>query len=307
MIITWLTGGLGNQMFQYAAGLALAHRRRTLQKLDVSWFREYPEYEDHNRYALGCFNITEQFATQDEVDQMRGCALTRSERFSVGLARRLHFYQYARKFEAKGSWHSAKASRFYPEFFDLPDETYLQGMWQSEKFFLPVADLIRLHFSFRYPQPKAVAETIELIKAGPSVAVHFRRGDYLRNPTFAKEIGALGLDYYYQGVETIRQRHPDVRLFVFSDDIDAVESEFRPSCPCIFVRSAGKENAFEKIRMMSRCDHAIIANSTFSWWGAWLNPSPDKFVIAPDPWFAGEGRDGSQVVPEGWMRLSARS
>ena len=80
MIITWLSGGLGNQMFQYAAGLALAERRRTVLKLDVSWFREDPGYEAHNRYALSCLNITEQFATQQEIERVRGVQFTRTER-----------------------------------------------------------------------------------------------------------------------------------------------------------------------------------------------------------------------------------
>ncbi len=303
MIISWLTGGLGNQMFQYAAGLSLASLRRTVLKLDVSWFREYAEYEDHNRYALSCFNISEQFATREEIDRIKGVRLTRSERLSVGLARRLHFFQYVRKFEPAGNWHPARSFWFYPEFLDLFDSTYLEGMWQSEKFFRPVADVLRNHFSFRYPPTKDVEVTLRLIQDGPSVAVHFRRGDYLRNPKFASEMGALGFDYYYRALEVVRQREPKAKLFVFSDDIDAVEAEFRPSCPTHFVRSVGKWNDFDKVRLMSHCDHAIIANSTFSWWGAWLNPSAQKLVVAPDPWFAGDAQRGRDVVPESWTKV----
>lgn len=303
MIISWLTGGLGNQMFQYAAGLALAYRRRTVLKLDVSWFREYPNYEDHNRYALGCLNISEQFATRGEVERLRGVALSRVERISATVARRLHFYEYAKRLEWKGNRHSAPSFAFYPEFFDLPDETYLEGMWQSEKFFSPIADLVRLHFSFRYPAAGPVQEIIQKIESGSSVAVHFRRGDYIRNPQFAKNIGVLGLDYYYNALEVLLRRNSDLRCFVFSDDIDAVEREFRPDCECHFVRAAGKWNAFDKIRMMSRCEHAIIANSTFSWWGAWLGEKPGQMVIAPEKWFAeGSPHDASDLVPERWLR-----
>ncbi len=307
MIITWLTGGLGNQMFQYAAGLALAHRRRTVLKMDVSWFREDPEFEEHNRYALSCFNISEHFATCEEVDRLRGVSFTKSERLAASLARRLHFYRYAKGFERRGKRHAPETSAFDPGFFALPDETYLEGMWQSEKFFAPIADLVRLQFSFRYPASPVVEETIRQIESGPSVAVHFRRGDYVSNPAFARGIGAVDLDYYYGALEILRGRHSDLSLYVFSDDIDAVEKEFRPPGRCHFVRSTGKWNSFDKIRMMSRCDHAIIANSTFSWWAAWLNPSPSKTVIAPDPWFVEDELRGRDVVPESWMRLGRSS
>lgn len=303
MIITWLTGGLGNQMFQYAAGLSLAHRRRTVLKLDVSWFREDPEFESHNRYALECLNISEQFATEREIDRLRGVALTRSERLAAALARRLHFYQHARHLDLRGNRHSASSFAFSPEFFDLPDHTYLEGMWQSEKFFSPIADLVRQHFSFKYPASEAVIEMMRRIGAGPSMAVHFRRGDYIRSPQFAKNIGVLGLDYYHRAVEMLLRRNRELKCFVFSDDIDAVEREFRPDCECHFVRATGEWNAFDKIRLMSRCSHAIIANSTFSWWGAWLGEKPGQVVIAPEAWFAkGSPHDASDLVPERWIR-----
>lgn len=307
MIISWLTGGLGNQMFQYAAGLALAHRRRTVLKLDVSWFREDPEFEDHNRYSLGCFNISEQFATREEVDRLRGLAFTKAERLAASVARRLHFYRYAKSMERHGTRHSPTDFAFDPGFFDLPDETYLEGMWQSEKFFAPIADLVRLQFSFRYPASAAVEATLRQIESGPSAAVHFRRGDYLSNPGFARGIGAIDLDYYHRALEVLRERHPGLSLYVFSDDIDAVEKEFRPAERCHFVRATGRWNSFDKIRMMSHCDHAIIANSTFSWWAAWLNPSPTKTVIAPEPWFAEDALRGRDVVPDSWMRIGRSS
>ena len=291
-------------MFQYAAGLALAHRRRTILKLDVSWFREYAEHEEHNRYALGCFNISEHFATREEIERTRGVRLTRVERWSKTWAQRLHFFRYARRMDEVGTWHRAKSFAYDPEFAELPDETYLEGMWQSEKFFEPISDLVRLHFSFRYPPPTDVLKTVRLIQSKHSVAVHFRRGDYIRNEQYARVNGALGLGYYQRAVEMMLQRDSDLELFVFSDDIDAVEKEFRPDCPCHFVRSAGEWNAFDGMRMMSMCDHAIIANSTFSWWAAWLGEGPHKRVIAPKRWFAdGSAYDSADLVPNRWERV----
>ncbi len=305
MIITRLQGGLGNQMFQYAAGVALAERRRTVLKLDVSWFREYAEFEAHNRYALSCFNITEQFATQEEIDRVAGVKLTRAERWSAALAESLHFYRYARRHAAPANTYYEPPSRFSATFFDQPDNTYLYGMWQSEDYFAPIAHLLRLHFSFRYPPQPSVSAMAERIRsAGPSVAVHFRRGDYVRNPAFNQQIGVLPLDYYEQAIALVRERQPDAILYIFSDDIDGIEREFRPPGPHVFVRATQPWHAFDEIRLMSLCQHAIISNSTFAWWSAWLNPNPDKLVVAPDPWFAGANSSGGDLVPRSWRRLS---
>lgn len=303
MIITSLTGGLGNQMFQYAAGLALAEHRRTVLKLDVSWFRADPAYEAHNRYALSCLNITEQFATQEEVDRVRGVTLTTTERWAAALARAARLNRYAARHAAPANWHQPPGFAFYPQFFDQPDPTYLNGMFQSEKFFAGTADLLRLHFSFRYPAPPAVAALAARIRSGPSAAVHFRRGDYQRNASFAREIGALDLAYYRRAVALLRERSPGATLYIFSDDIEGVAREFTPPGPHEFVRCVQPWHAYDKIRLMSLCEHIAIANSTFSWWAAWLNSSPVKLVIAPDPWFERSTHDTSDLVPAGWIRL----
>ncbi len=304
MIVSWLTGGLGNQMFQYAAGLALAHARRTVHKLDVSWFREDPAYEDHNRYALSCFNITEQFATDEEIERSRGARATRSERLSLPLARALHFYSYANRFAAKGNVYGPTGLGFDEAFFRQPDNTYLHGMFQSERFFAPVADILRQHFTFRYRPLPQVAAMMAQIRSGPSAAVHFRRGDYVRNETFNRDIGVVGLDFYRRAIAMLRERHPSVTLYLFSDDIDAIEKEFTPPGPHVFVRVTQPWHSYDKVRLMSLCDHAIIANSTFSWWGAWLIANPDKTIFAPNPWFAGHSGKSDDVVPLNWVSLT---
>jgi hypothetical protein len=304
MIISRLTGGLGNQMFQYAAGLSLAEHHRTVLKLDVSWFQMDPAYEAHNRYALSCLNITEQFAVQEEIERLQGVQLTRSERFAARLAKSLHFYRYARRHAGPSNLHYAESFRFYPGFFQQPDNTYLHGMWQSEQFFAPISDLLRLHFSFRYGMQPGVSELMSRIRGeGPSVAVHFRRGDYVRNSGFNEVIGVLDFDYYRRAMAQMRERHPNLTFYVFSDDIDSIEREFKPTAPCVYVRAVEHWHSYDKIRLMSACSHAIISNSTFAWWAAWLNPSSNKTVIAPDPWFAGGTQDGRDVIPAAWLRL----
>ena len=303
MIIVKLKGGLGNQMFQYAAGLALAEQRRTTLKLDTSWFCERPGYEAHNRYALSCLNITEQFASPAEIEAFAPVQLTRTERWSVALARHLRLWRYVRAHSRSAAWHVAPTVNYYPEFHLLPDGTALDGYFQSEKFFAVCAPLLRLHFSFRYPPTPEVAELAQRIQAGPSIALHFRRGDYARNPDFAREFGVLSLDYYYRALARLRERAPAARLYVFSDDIEAVAREFRPDGPHEFVRCVKPHHAHDKIRLMALCEHIAIANSTFSWWGAWLNPNPGKLALVPSPWFTGSTQEPLDIVPETWTRL----
>jgi hypothetical protein len=303
MIVTWLTGGLGNQMFQYAAGLALAEQHRTVLKLDVSWYRKYPEYGPQNRYSLSCLNVTEQFATREEIDQLRGVQLTRTERWSVRLARLLRFYQYANRYSNGAHPHYSQRFAFYEEFFDQPDNTYISGMWQSERFFAPVSNLVRLHFSFRYPPTTRVVEMATRISQGTSAFMSVRRGDYVTNPIANRDIGVLTAEYYYRAEALLRDKYPDVTLYIFSDDIESVEREYRPLGKHTFVRVTEPWHAYDQMRLMSQCQHGIIANSTFSWWAAWLIPNSEKIVIAPDPWFASKAYDGCDIVPPNWIRL----
>jgi hypothetical protein len=223
----------------------------------------------------------------------------------VALARALRFYRYAEQNTSNGHWHRQAGFKPYPEFLSLSDHTYLDGMWQSEGFFDKIADLLRLHFSFRYAASAAVNRIAGHIRSVPSIAIHFRRGDYARNVGFNREIGVLDLGYYQRAAAQMRERFPNAMFFIFSDDIDAVERDFRAPGPHTFVRTTQTWNGFDTLRLMSLCQHAIIANSTFSWWAAWLNSYPAKSVVAPDPWFANSEHDASEVVPASWLRLSA--
>jgi hypothetical protein len=304
MIISWLTGGLGNQMFQYAAGLALAEHLRTVHKLDVTWFKLDPAYESHNRYALSCWNVTEQFATDEELQRVQGVRLSKSEQAFLSVARLLRMRRLARLLENTGQRLVQSDHDFVDSFWNAPDHTYLQGMFQSEKYFSPVANLLRAHFTPRYPLHHCTIEWMERVRSGPSIALHFRRGDYAKDPRFAKAMGVLDLDYHHRALARLRERSPAATVYVFSDDIAAVEAEFSIDGPHHFVRGIPPELVHEKILLMSQCEQIAIANSTFSWWAAWLNPNPDKLVIAPDPWFLDAPARSANLVPESWIRLA---
>lgn len=302
MIITHLMGGLGNQMFEYAAGLALAMRRNTILKVDVFYFRE--GNADGRTYALDCLNAPAQFATADEVWRLNG-QLGRKQELAVKLLSSLGQKRLEDLLTVTGQAHHQKQWTYYSEFHDLPDNTWLSGNYQSEKFFAPVAQLLRHQFSFRYPPTPEVEAVAARIKAAPSVAVHFRLGDYASNPRFAAGNGVLPISYYESAMALLRERlGSGTKCFFFSDEPEAAARAFQQTDVVgEWVNCCHAANYYDSMRLMAMCDHNIIANSSFSWWAAWLNPNPDKIVIAPKQWFADEHHSTDDLIPEGWERV----
>jgi len=304
MIISRLFCGLGNQMFQYAAGLALAHSRNTVLKLDVSWFSEGNAAVAHERYGLDCFVLNGQFATAQELDSCRGLQRNVAEHRYARLLNKIGLRRYADLIPLGGSWHVQKHFHFYPEFFDLPDRCVIDGTFQSEKFFAPVAKIIKKHFGFRYAPSSKVAALAQEIQSCEAVAIHFRRGDLVNNPKYQKSQAPLGTDYYKRAIDQIRSRIVKPTFYIFSDDIAyAKESDLCPD-GAIFIDCIKDWNAYDALRLMSLCKHFIIANSTFSWWGAWLSENPEKIVIHPNPWFANMPQnDTRDLCPDSWISI----
>ena len=292
-------------MFQYAAGLALARRRNTVLKLDVSWFSEGSAEASHERYGLDCFVLDAHFATEQELAWSRGHQRNVAESRFARLLENIGLRRYAALLPTGGNWHNQKQFHFYPEFFDLPDGTVIDGTFQSEKFFQPVSEQLRRAFNFRYPATREVEALAERIRSGPSVAVHFRRGDFSTYSKYTNSIGAVGFEYYDRAIEKIRSQMPlGTKYYFFSDDIQLIEREYKSPVPAVYVDIFKSGNFYDKIRLMSMCEHNIISNSTFSWWGAWLNPSLDKIIIRPDPWFANmPEKDTRDLCPEGWIAI----
>jgi hypothetical protein len=304
MIVARIFSGLGNQMFQYAAGLALAERHRSVLKLDVNWFQVYPDFEAHNRYGLSCFNICEQFATQPEIDRLRGLPLSLPERMAVRIARPLRFFQLAASHSQQGSYFAEQGSTPNAGFGALQDATYLDGLWQSDEYFRGIAPILRQHLTIRYPMPPAVAALARRIAASqPNAFIHFRRGDYVRDARISREIGTIGLSYYIEAERRLREAYPGITCYIFSDDIEGIAREYRPQTPHEFVRCIEPSHSHEIIRLMGLCQHAVISNSTFSWWGAWLIDSTSKTVFAPEPWFADPPTPNPGPVPPSWIKL----
>lgn len=291
-------------MFQYAAGLALAHRRNTVLKLDVSWFSEGNAEANHETYGLDCFVLDSHFATEQELVWCRGHQPNAAESRFGRLLSKIGLRRYSELLPTGGNWHIQKQFHFYPEFFDLSDGTVIDGTFQSKKFFAPVAKIIRTHFGFRYGPSSKVAALAQEIQGCEAVAVHFRRGDLVASEKYKVSQAALGINYYPEAFAQISSKVRSPRFFIFSDDLDFART--CGVCPqdAVFVDCVEEWNPYDALRLMSLCKHFIIANSSFSWWGAWLSENVDKVVIRPDPWFANmPENDTRDLCPDSWISI----
>lgn len=290
MIIVRLIGGLGNQMFQYALGRRLADGLRVPLKLDVTPFRSYVLH----RYALWALNIREQLATDREIS----CA--RVGRFPT-VRRRL------RRVLPRAATESPrvvleKAFRFDASVLDAADGSYLEGYWQSDKYFSPVEERLRVEFSVRSPLGGRDLAIAEKMQEGNSVSVHVRRADYVSDPT--RVLGTCDEGYYAQAFEYLGERIEQPKFFVFSDEPDWARTHLRIPLSKTFVCHNDARRNFEDLRLMSLCRHHVIANSTFSWWGAWLGANPSKIVVMPKRWFPDRDPDETtDIRPASWIAL----
>jgi hypothetical protein len=191
---------------------------------------------------------------------------------------------------------------YWPEFESIPDHCCLSGYWQSEKYFKRYESAIRGEFAFRHPLDARNAELAAEIGSVSAVSLHVRRGDYSSNPKTRAIHGLCSLEYYRAAIEHIAKRVELPCFFVFSDDIGWARDHLDVGFRCSFIGHNQGERNFVDMHLMSLCKHHIIANSSFSWWGAWLNPDPEKTVIAPRRWFANDTPTGD-LIPEEWVRL----
>ena len=288
MIVVRLCGGLGNQLFQYATGRRLAHARRAELVLDLGWYARMPSSDTPRAYELGQYPILARPATPGEA---LWCRLHEGR-----LLRRLSFlprrWRHLRE----------KSFEFDSLVLNLPDDTYLDGYWQNHRYFEDIADLIRNELTPIAPFGPQDEKVAALMAEGDAVSVHVRRGDYVTHRTAAVTHGLCSLDYYKAALARVLPHVARPRFFVFSDDPAWARENLPLPGHVIFVDHNGPVAAFQDLRLMSLCNHQITANSSFSWWGAWLNPQSDKIVVTPRQWFA-DPRNIGPLTPDGWIRL----
>jgi hypothetical protein len=297
MIIVKLMGGLGNQMFQYAAGRALSLKLGAELKLDLSWFNS-SEVRTPREYMLGIFSFKQDFAAKSEVRKLKkreipgpaGEILEKVKRKLIPFHKRHHIME--------------RHCQFDPDIFKISGSVYLEGAWQTEKYFKDAEETIRRDFAFTSFQDNKNLEIEEKIKSSNSVSLHIRRGDYVNDSYYAKFCGGIcETDYHIKAIDIAAGKIENPVFFIFSDDIEWARNNLPVKHPVNYIDWNSGVESYRDMHLMSMCRHNIIANSSFSWWGAWLNGNPGKIVIAPSRWFNNPDTEICDIIPGGWIKI----
>lgn len=278
-------GGLGNQMFQYAAGLSVAERLGTELRMDLSWFDSLAEVDTPRFYELDNFNLKQEFA--DKNDFVLKNDGFKNRIINIGK-KQLDLY-------------IEPQFNYSDKFLKIKNNTYIEGYFQTEKYFNSIRDDVFDSFALKNKASAKSAKIIDQIKNSDSVSLHVRRGDYVSNKNANKFHGLIGEPYYKKAIALINKNIKNPKYFIFSDEIEWVKNSF--DLPKNSVYITHNKSGAEDMRIMIECKHNIIANSSFSWWGAWLGQEKDKVVIAPRQWFLDSNVNTSDVIPERWSQI----
>lgn len=287
MIAFFCQGGLGNQLFQYAAARRLSLRHGVPLVADIDWF-DHPWAEETPRAF--------------ELQHYRVCLSSASAA------------QHKKLWLLRSRWGRYLGPVFSPRplrergpgvdlrLLEAGAATYLLGYWQSERYFADIRDVLLDELQPLSPPSAEDESMISKMEACNAVSVHVRRGDYVDSASAASYHGVCSLDYYREAIEHISARVEQPEFFVFSDDPAWTRAHLGANAPMHYVSHNAPEQAFQDLRLMSLCRHHIVANSSFSWWGAWLGEPQDRLVIAPSKWFAA-AVPSPDLVPSRWVRL----
>jgi hypothetical protein len=291
MIVVQLLGGLGNQMFQYAAGRRLALEKSVPLKLDIQSFETYTL----RSYRLFHFATQAEIATPAELRQFVAPGIG-------GKARRLAERRLLPR-ERRHIYYERTPYQFEVDILNTPDDVYLQGFFQTEAYFKPVEAIIHQDFTIKTPPDVRNREMAARIGSVHAVSLHIRRGDYASNAETRAFHGLLPLDYYQTAMRRIAETIAQPHFFVFSDDPAWAREYLQLDYPLTLVDHNDAEHDIDDLRLMSLCRHHVIANSSFSWWGAWLCTYPEKIVYAPERWILDRSINSRGAVPPNWQRV----
>ncbi len=295
-VIAALNGGLGNQMFQYAAARALALRDGKTLLLDAALLgandeitrREYELAAFHLQAPLAPANICDDFAWRP--------THSFSDRLRQRLSRALHPRHVVE--EESPGWRGPLPR--------LRGDVYLRGYWQDERYFSAYGEQVRRDFAFREPLSPRSSAVARGIEETPTCFIHVRRGDYVQHPRHAPCHGACPREYFHDAAKLVRSRTETQAFAVFSDD-PAWCREMLCDLPGVYFVDGQNSAATtaDHLRLMSMCQHAVIANSSYSWWAAWLITHPAKVVVAPKRWMADPqaNEQMAEITPPAWIRL----
>lgn len=289
MVIIKLQGGLGNQLFQYAVGRVLSYKNNTMLKIDLSNYNSQINITPR-QYELALFDVEENFSTPEESKKIKGPVLYN---IFKKIINKLHF-----KLSSSG-YIFERNFNFDSTILSLKGDIYLDGYWQSWKYFDDYSDIIKKNFTLKSKYLNEVdKDLLNQIENSNSVAIHVRRGDYINNNNINKLFGVCDKSYYNCAIEFVKNKISNPKFFIFSDDPDWCSKEFGDN---FFIISKHKD--WQDFWLMSKCKNQIIANSSFSWWAAYLNDNIKKIVIAPQKWFSGIDVNIDDRIPKNWIKL----
>ncbi|MEX2592686.1 MAG: alpha-1,2-fucosyltransferase [Anditalea sp.] len=285
MKVVKFLGGLGNQMFQFAFYLSLKQHFGKV-KADLTGFEDYSLH-----YG---FELEKVFPIQLEKASPFELRIYGQERRDW-ITRKLR-----RIYNTKHAWHPEKEEfGFDPLIYQDSSPRYFWGYWQHCLYHQAITPQLRKAFEFKRKLEGKNLAVGQQVKKTPSVSIHVRRGDYLDHPILGD---ICNLDYYQKGIEVMKEKVENPQFVVFSNDIAWCRSNLSLS-EAIFVDWNKGENSHRDMQLMALCRHHIIANSSFSWWGAWLNPHGEKIVVSPEKWINTPGVDTSGLIHHKWITI----
>jgi hypothetical protein len=297
-VIISLSGGLGNQLFQYAMGRALSLRNGLPLVLDLTWF-DYVKNLDSSvatlrKYALEPFEL-------NVITQSSSLLKPKIPKFLRSIVSRLQ--RYIPHIQKNQKVYTERGFAFDEGAYSLQKPVRLDGYWQSPRYFEDCADLIRSELGKPRSVSAATKEMLERIRGVDAICLHIRRGDYISNKSAASMHGLCGLEYYLTGLEQVCDGLVNPHCFIFSDDPIWVKENMQLAVPMTIVDINGPDAAHEDLWLMSACKRFVIANSSLSWWGAWLSEHMDKVIVAPSQWFLTDGINTDDLIPKDWVRI----
>lgn len=303
MITVRLLGGLGNQLFQYAVGRALSIERDAKLILDSSFY-DYPHFWTAKRECrLNHFNINCDFI---HYSRLPASFMSLVCQGAWKMPKMINFVaeNLLQKFPCPiHNAHYIHETIFEsrPEIFEHSGNLYLDGNWQSEKYFDKYADAIKNDLQIiTAPTPENKIWGNFILKHN-TICLHVRRGDYVTDSIARQHVGTCSIEYYKVAIDYIADRIDNPVFIVFSDDILWARENIPIDFPVYYMTHNNSETDYEDLRLMSQCTHFITANSSFSWWGAWLGDYEDKIVVCPQRWY----NDGTKndIIPERWVKI----
>ncbi|MBB4803658.1 hypothetical protein HNP37_003733 [Flavobacterium nitrogenifigens] len=291
MILIKLQGGLGNQMFQYAFGSIMAKQNKTKIVIEDSAYRITDKRKGFTprNFELSIFENHYEFVKESDISLFNNLSLLNRIKRKLKL-------NFPKKKEEETFEYSS-------ELLALKAPVFFTGYFQSYKYFAGFEEYVKTLFSFSIDKlSQENKNLIHIFKQQNTIAVHIRRGDYVTDTITNQFHGLCDIQYYEQAILLIASKIQKPTLVFFSDDPEWVKQNFENlNFPKIYINHNKEENSWQDMFLMSICSHNIIANSSFSWWAAWLNDNKNKIVIAPKKWFKAKEIDIKSMIPEEWI------